>query len=86
MSILPICNGKGRPLKSVILFQTVGGGVADDRDQSVVVIRALNHVSLHLEHGARVALIGANGAGKTTLLCVMARIYPPTRGVVDVIG
>ena len=83
---LPIYNARGRSLKSVILAQTVGGGVADDRDQSVVVIRALNHVSLHLEHGARVALIGANGAGKTTLLRVMAKIYPPTRGVVDVVG
>jgi ABC-type polysaccharide/polyol phosphate transport system ATPase subunit len=83
---LPIYNARGRSLKSVILAQTVGGGVADDRDQSVVVIRALDHVTLHLEHGARVALIGANGAGKTTLLRVMAKIYPPTRGVVDIIG
>ena len=60
--------------------------VADDRDQSVVVIRALDHVTLHLEHGARVALIGSNGAGKTTLLRVMAKIYPPTHGVADIGG
>jgi hypothetical protein len=64
---LPIYNSKGRSLKSAILAQTVGGGVAEDRDRSVVVIRALDHVSLHLEHSARVALIGANGSGKTTL-------------------
>lgn len=83
---LPIYNARGRSLKSAILAQTIGGRVADDRDQSVVVIRALNHVTLHLEHGARVGLIGANGAGKTTLLRVMAKIYPPTRGVVDVVG
>src|SRR5689334_16814185 len=51
---LPIYNSRGRSLKSV-LAQTVGGSVADDRDRSVVVIRALDHVSLHLEHGARVA-------------------------------
>jgi ABC-type polysaccharide/polyol phosphate transport system ATPase subunit len=83
---LPIYNSRGRSLKSAILAQTVGAGVADDRDQSVVVIRALNHVTLHLEHGARVALIGANGAGKTTLLRVMAKIYPPSGGVADVVG
>ena len=49
------------------------------RDQSVVVIRALDHLTLHLEHGARVGLVGANGAGKTTLLRVMAKIYPADR-------
>ena len=83
---LPIYNSRGRSLKSAILAQTVGGGVADDRDRSVVVIRALDHVSLHLEHGSRVALIGANGSGKTTLLRVMGKIYPPTGGVADIAG
>ncbi len=83
---LPIYNSKGRSLKSIILSQAVGGGVADDRDRSVVVIRALDHVTLRLEHGARVALIGSNGAGKTTLLRVMAKIYPPTRGAAVVAG
>ena len=83
---LPIYNSRGRSLKSALLAQTVGGGVADDRDQSVVVIRALDHVTLHLEHGARVALVGANGAGKTTLLRVMGKIYPPTSGVAHVVG
>jgi homopolymeric O-antigen transport system ATP-binding protein len=83
---LPIYNSRGRSLKSTILAQTIGGRLSDDRDQSVVVIRALNHVTLHLDHGARVALIGANGAGKTTLMRVMAKIYPPTRGAVQVVG
>ena len=50
------------------------------------VIRALDHVSLRLEHGDRVALIGANGSGKTTLLRVMAKIYPPTNGIADIVG
>jgi len=68
------------------MAQTVGGRMADSRDRNIVVIRALNDVTLHLEHGARVALIGANGAGKTTLLRVMARIYPPTSGSVDIVG
>jgi ABC-type polysaccharide/polyol phosphate transport system ATPase subunit len=83
---LPLYNSAGRSLKSRILAQTVGGRAVDHRDRSVVVIRALNDVTLHVEHGARVAIIGANGAGKTTLLRVMARIYPPTRGAVEVDG
>jgi ABC-type polysaccharide/polyol phosphate transport system ATPase subunit len=83
---LPIYNSRGRSLKSAILAQTVGGGIADDRDQNVVVIRALDHLTLNLEHGDRVALIGANGAGKTTLLRVMAKIYPPSHGIANVVG
>jgi len=62
---LPIYNSSGRSLKSALLAQAVGGRVADDRDRSVVVISALNHVTLNLEHGSRVAIIGSNGAGKT---------------------
>ena len=83
---LPIYNSKGRSLKSAILARTVGGRAADGPDQSVVVIRALSHVTLDLEHGTRVGLIGPNGAGKTTLLRVMAKIYPPTSGIADVAG
>jgi ABC-type polysaccharide/polyol phosphate transport system ATPase subunit len=83
---LPIYNSSGRSLKSALLAQAVGGRVADDRDRSVVVISALNHVTLNLEHGSRVAIIGSNGAGKTTLLRVMAKIYPPTHGSVDITG
>jgi ABC-type polysaccharide/polyol phosphate transport system ATPase subunit len=83
---LPLYNSKGRSLKSSILAQTVGGRAVDDRDRAVVVIRALNDVTLHVEHGTRLALIGANGAGKTTLLKVMAKIYPPSAGTVNVDG
>ena len=83
---LPIYNSRGRSLKSRILSQTVGGRVADDRDRSVVVIRALNDITINLEHGSRVGLIGHNGAGKTTLLRVIAGIYPPTAGQIRIQG
>lgn len=43
-------------------------------------IRTLQSVSLRIDSGERVGLIGHNGAGKTTLLKVIAGIYPPQRG------
>ena len=49
-------------------------------------INTLQNVSLRIESGERVGLIGHNGAGKTTLLKVMAGIYPPQRGQVTTEG
>jgi len=42
--------------------------------------QALNAVSLEIEQGAIVAIIGANGAGKTTLIRTIAGMLRPTRG------
>ncbi|BAL76924.1 putative O-antigen/LPS export system ATP-binding protein [Bradyrhizobium cosmicum] len=50
------------------------------------IISALNDVSLDIRAGDRLAIIGGNGAGKTTLLRVLAGIYHPTAGSVDVLG
>ncbi len=44
-------------------------------------ILSLDDVSLAVEQGEAVAVIGANGAGKTTLLRILARITEPTSGV-----
>jgi branched-chain amino acid transport system ATP-binding protein len=42
--------------------------------------QALNGVSLEIEMGAIVAIIGANGAGKTTLIRTIAGMLQPARG------
>lgn len=49
-------------------------------------VHALRSVSLSIEKGERVGVIGWNGAGKTTLLKTMCGIYAPTRGEVLVEG
>jgi lipopolysaccharide transport system ATP-binding protein len=47
---------------------------------------ALRGVSLDVEKGDTIAIIGSNGAGKSTLLKILSRITDPTEGEVRVRG
>ncbi len=49
-------------------------------------IQALRGVSLHVEDGEIVTLIGANGAGKTTTLRAISGLTPPTAGRIRIRG
>lgn len=43
-------------------------------------VRAVNHLSLTVEQGMILGIIGPNGSGKTTLFNVLTGIYCPTAG------
>lgn len=47
---------------------------------------ALDEVSLQVERGTTVGIIGDNGAGKSTLLKILSRITPPSAGRVEICG
>ncbi len=47
---------------------------------------ALKNISLNVEQGEVVGIIGRNGAGKTTLLKILSRITPPTQGEIHLRG
>ena len=49
-------------------------------------VAALDDVSLTIQEGERVALVGSNGSGKTTLARMLNALYLPTAGKVRVAG
>ena len=70
------------------MFQRATGGVIQrqGKRQERVVVRALSDISMRLEDGDRLGLIGHNGSGKSTLLKVIAGIYQPISGRMTVEG
>ncbi len=49
-------------------------------------VRALDGLSLGVEHGQIFGFLGANGAGKTTTLKLLMRLIYPTAGTAQILG
>jgi ABC-type polysaccharide/polyol phosphate transport system ATPase subunit len=79
-------HGSARSLKKSVLRTTVGGLIGNRAQDDRTVVRALTDVSMSVNDGDRLALVGHNGAGKSTLLRVLAGIYRPTAGKICVNG
>ena len=80
----PLYHGSSRSLKKTLL--SMAGARSLTRDHKRIVVQALADISLYIDHGERIGLIGHNGAGKTTLLRVLAGVYEPTAGRIEVDG
>lgn len=81
---MPIYELSGRSMKLRVL-----GSLKNSRfgsNSGVTVVKALQHINFEFKEGDRVGLIGANGAGKSTLLRVLAGIYEPSAGLLEVKG
>ncbi|MBR7088953.1 MAG: ABC transporter ATP-binding protein [Lachnospiraceae bacterium] len=47
---------------------------------------ALEHISLKIPYGQRLAIVGLNGAGKTTFIKLLAGLYKPAEGRISLNG
>jgi len=69
------------PLSSARIFRIwLGFG------QQLAGFEALKNVSLEVEKGEMLGVLGANGAGKSTLLRTLGGVYPPDEGYVRMHG
>lgn len=80
----PVVGIGSRSLKNRLLGAATGGLISGG--DGIPVVSALRKLSFELNEGDRVGLIGHNGAGKSTLLKVLAGIYQPTAGELQVAG
>lgn len=68
---------KGNTLKEKIIF---------GRKSKMEKRTVLKDISLNIEKGETVALVGINGSGKSTLLKLMTKIIYPNKGSIEVNG
>lgn len=54
--------------------------------RAVTHLEVLKGISFQVHPGECVAVIGKNGAGKSTLLSLLARVYKPTSGTINIQG
>ncbi len=82
----PLIGTDTQSLKRYLKQVAIGGSLARKNHSNQNTLTALRHVSLSLQAGDRLGLIGSNGSGKTTLLRCLCGAYAPDEGYVEVNG
>ena len=80
-----VYNSPHRSLKKNLLKIATGGRISSEAGGGIT-IRALDGVSFSLTSGDRLGVMGHNGSGKSTLLRVLAGVYEPSDGRLEVQG
>jgi lipopolysaccharide transport system ATP-binding protein len=78
-----LTNTIGYPVRS---FYRIARGLPPPPRTQRETIWALRDISLEIQPGEIVGIIGRNGAGKSTLFKVLSRITAPTRGKIEMHG
>jgi lipopolysaccharide transport system ATP-binding protein len=74
----PIYGAGAISLKKTLAASVTGGRVG--KETGIRVVQALHDISLELNGGDKLGLVGHNGAGKTPLLRLLAGVYAPSSG------
>ena len=83
----PIFSSQSRGLINTVLrYSKAHQKRIEKSGLGAVQVHALSNISLQMNDGDRVGLVGRNGAGKTTLLRVLSGVYEPTSGVMESTG
>ena len=65
-------------------YSIISGSWASSKVIKSGPVKALDSITLTIERGKKIGVIGRNGAGKTTLMRLLAGIYEPTSGKMEV--
>ena len=83
----PILNGDDNSLRGLLRKTTTPStNHIGTQENGKKYVKGLTNVSLDIEEGDRIGLLGSNGAGKTTLLKTIAGIYLPSSGDLSLNG
>lgn len=80
----PVYGTSSRSFKTSLIKAATGGLLKSE--ERTMKVQALKEISFHLKAGDRLGLVGHNGAGKSSLLKVLAQIYDPSHGTLQISG
>lgn len=84
--VFPVHTELSKSLRHSFIAPHVGALFRKASKPGLALIDALQGISLSLQPGDRLGLIGHNGSGKSTLLKVLAGVYVPTGGEIECVG